>query len=152
MMWLVSPQCTLVVHLNICNMIVPRTFKLLKLYIVRYSHYINRFSMFISLHVNFCVSGENFLPKCYDLPPRGTPEGERCRPIPVPVDPLQRPECMYQMFSSPNLKGHVSYSHHCVHCSSCLQCYCIGGVMASVLVSSVVDRGFEPWLGQTKDN
>jgi hypothetical protein len=27
----------------------------------------------------------------------------------------------------------------------------IGGVMVSVLASSVVDRGFEPWLGQTKD-
>jgi hypothetical protein len=27
----------------------------------------------------------------------------------------------------------------------------IGGVMVSVLAWSVVDRGFEPWLGQTKD-
>jgi uncharacterized protein (DUF2236 family) len=27
----------------------------------------------------------------------------------------------------------------------------IGGVMASVLESSVVDRGFEPRAGQTKD-
>jgi hypothetical protein len=27
----------------------------------------------------------------------------------------------------------------------------IGGVMVSVLASSVVDRGFEPRLGQTKD-
>ena len=27
----------------------------------------------------------------------------------------------------------------------------IGGVMVSVLVSSAVNRGFEPWLGQTKD-
>jgi hypothetical protein len=27
----------------------------------------------------------------------------------------------------------------------------IGGVMASVLVSSVVDRGFKPRSGQTKD-
>jgi hypothetical protein len=27
----------------------------------------------------------------------------------------------------------------------------IGGVMVSVLASSVVDRGFEPWSGQTKD-
>jgi hypothetical protein len=26
-----------------------------------------------------------------------------------------------------------------------------GGVMASVLISSAVDRGFEPWSGQTKD-
>jgi hypothetical protein len=28
----------------------------------------------------------------------------------------------------------------------------IGGVMVSVLASSVVDRGFEPRSGQTKDN
>ena len=28
---------------------------------------------------------------------------------------------------------------------------CIGGVMVSVLASSVVDRGFEPRPGQTKD-
>ena len=27
----------------------------------------------------------------------------------------------------------------------------IGGVMVSVLASSVVDRGFESWSGQTKD-
>jgi hypothetical protein len=27
----------------------------------------------------------------------------------------------------------------------------IGGVMVSVLTSSAVYRGFEPWLGQTKD-
>ena len=27
----------------------------------------------------------------------------------------------------------------------------IGGVMFSVLASSVVDRGFKPWSGQTKD-
>jgi hypothetical protein len=27
----------------------------------------------------------------------------------------------------------------------------IGGVMVSVLASSAVDRGFEPWSGQTKD-
>jgi hypothetical protein len=27
----------------------------------------------------------------------------------------------------------------------------IGGVMVSMLASSVVDRGFEPWSGQTKD-
>jgi hypothetical protein len=27
----------------------------------------------------------------------------------------------------------------------------IDGVMISVLASSVVDRGFEPWSGQTKD-
>jgi hypothetical protein len=29
--------------------------------------------------------------------------------------------------------------------------HCIGGVMVSVLASSVVDRGFGPRLGQTKD-
>ena len=28
---------------------------------------------------------------------------------------------------------------------------CIGGVMASLLTSSPLDRGFEPWSGQTKD-
>jgi hypothetical protein len=28
---------------------------------------------------------------------------------------------------------------------------CIGGVMVSVLASSLVDRGFEPWSGETKD-
>jgi hypothetical protein len=28
---------------------------------------------------------------------------------------------------------------------------CISGVMVSVLTSSAVDRGFESWLGQTKD-
>jgi hypothetical protein len=27
----------------------------------------------------------------------------------------------------------------------------IGGVMVSMLVSSVVDRGFKPWSGQIKD-
>ena len=27
----------------------------------------------------------------------------------------------------------------------------IGGVMVSVIASSVVDRQFKPWLGQTKD-
>ena len=27
----------------------------------------------------------------------------------------------------------------------------IGGVMVSMLASSAVDRGFEPWSGQTKD-
>ena len=27
----------------------------------------------------------------------------------------------------------------------------IGGVMVSVLVSSAVDHGFEPWSGQTKN-
>ena len=27
----------------------------------------------------------------------------------------------------------------------------IGGVMVSLLATSVVDRGFKPWLGQTKD-
>jgi hypothetical protein len=27
----------------------------------------------------------------------------------------------------------------------------IGGVMVSTLASSEVDRGFEPWSGQTKD-
>jgi hypothetical protein len=27
----------------------------------------------------------------------------------------------------------------------------MGGVMASMLASSVVNRGFEPWSGQTKD-
>ncbi len=27
----------------------------------------------------------------------------------------------------------------------------IGGVMVSVLASSVIDRGFDPWSGQTKD-
>jgi hypothetical protein len=28
---------------------------------------------------------------------------------------------------------------------------CIRGVMVSTLASNTVDRGFEPWLGQTKD-
>ena len=28
----------------------------------------------------------------------------------------------------------------------------IGGVMVSVLASNAVDRGFEPWSGQTKDS
>ena len=32
------------------------------------------------------------------------------------------------------------------------QKHCIGGVMVSMLASGVVDRGFEPRLGQTKDN
>ena len=31
------------------------------------------------------------------------------------------------------------------------RCQCIGDVMVSVLASSVVDRGFEPRSGQTKD-
>jgi hypothetical protein len=30
-------------------------------------------------------------------------------------------------------------------------CNHIGGVMVSMLASSAVDRGFEPWSGQTKD-
>ena len=29
--------------------------------------------------------------------------------------------------------------------------HCIDGVKVSMLASSVVDRGFEPWSGQTKD-
>jgi hypothetical protein len=29
--------------------------------------------------------------------------------------------------------------------------YRIGGIMVSVLASSAIDRGFEPWSGQTKD-
>jgi hypothetical protein len=32
-----------------------------------------------------------------------------------------------------------------------LSCNRIGGVMVSVLASSVVDREFESWSGQTKD-
>jgi hypothetical protein len=28
---------------------------------------------------------------------------------------------------------------------------CIGGIMVSMLASSVVGRGFKPWSGQTKD-
>ena len=28
---------------------------------------------------------------------------------------------------------------------------CIGGVMASLLTSNPLDRGFKPWSGQTKD-
>ena len=28
----------------------------------------------------------------------------------------------------------------------------VGGVMVSVLASSAVDRGFEPWTGQTKND
>jgi hypothetical protein len=36
------------------------------------------------------------------------------------------------------LHTHVYYNH-------------IGGVMISVLASSAVDRGLEPWSGQTKD-
>jgi hypothetical protein len=33
-----------------------------------------------------------------------------------------------------------------------LSCNRIGGVMVSVLASSVVDREFESWSGQTKDH
>ena len=29
--------------------------------------------------------------------------------------------------------------------------YRIGGIMVSVLASSAIDRGFQPWSGQTKD-
>ena len=29
--------------------------------------------------------------------------------------------------------------------------YSIGGVMVSMLALSAIDRGFEPWSGQTKD-
>ena len=29
--------------------------------------------------------------------------------------------------------------------------YCICGVIVGVLASNAVDRGFEPWSGQTKD-
>ena len=29
---------------------------------------------------------------------------------------------------------------------------CIGGIMVSMLASSAVDVGFEPWSGQTKDH
>ena len=35
--------------------------------------------------------------------------------------------------------------------STYIQIYRIGGVMVSLLVSSAVDRGFEPPSGQTKD-
>ena len=30
--------------------------------------------------------------------------------------------------------------------------YCISAVIVCVLISSVVDHGFEPWLGQSKDH
>ena len=32
-----------------------------------------------------------------------------------------------------------------------MTCYGIGGEMITVLAWSTVDRGFEPWLSQTKD-
>ena len=35
--------------------------------------------------------------------------------------------------------------------NSLIICYRFGGVMVSVLALSVVDRGFQPWSGQTKD-
>jgi hypothetical protein len=39
----------------------------------------------------------------------------------------------------------------CVIASSAVDCECIGGVMVIVLASSVVDCGFEPRSGHTKD-
>ena len=41
---------------------------------------------------------------------------------------------------------------YCVSTIMCIISNCIGGVMVSVLASSVVDLGFEPQSGQTKDN
>ena len=38
-----------------------------------------------------------------------------------------------------------------VKSSNCLR-NCIGGVMVGLLPSSSVERGFEPWSGQTKDD
>jgi hypothetical protein len=52
--------------------------------------------------------------------------------------------------------GHFNIGHYYVlhmHLSNFLQYLIdsIGGIMVSVLALSVVDRGFEPWSGQTKD-
>jgi hypothetical protein len=54
------------------------------------------------------------------------------------------------------MAGHFNIGHYYVlhmHLSNFLQYLIdsIGGVMVSVLALSVVDRGFEPWSGQTKD-
>jgi hypothetical protein len=38
-----------------------------------------------------------------------------------------------------------------VHIHLYISLYRIGGVMVSVIAASVVDRGFEPWSGKTKD-
>ena len=45
----------------------------------------------------------------------------------------------------------ISVYHHKRSVYSCLT-NCIGGVMVSVLSSSAVDRVFQSWFGQTKDN
>ena len=37
------------------------------------------------------------------------------------------------------------------HCIYHWDFNCIGDVMVSMLVQNVVDRGFKPWSGQTKD-
>jgi hypothetical protein len=40
----------------------------------------------------------------------------------------------------------------CINFKICLFLYHFKKEMGSVLVSSVVDHGFEPWSGKTKDN
>jgi hypothetical protein len=49
------------------------------------------------------------------------------------------------------LGTHLLLSVYCVHILTCGLFNRIHGVMVSMLTSSVVDRGFEPWSGQTKD-
>ncbi|XP_071177130.1 inactive tyrosine-protein kinase transmembrane receptor ROR1-like isoform X4 [Mytilus edulis] len=54
--------------------------------------------------------GEGFLPKCYDLPPRGTPEGDKCKGINVPIDPTQRPE-VHTCYGGNGMKYKGSINH-----------------------------------------
>jgi hypothetical protein len=50
-------------------------------------------------------------------------------------------QCTYIVYISPTfIFGYLQYLLNC-----------IGGVMVSMLASSAVDLGFEPWSGQTKD-
>ena len=65
-------------------------------------------------------------------------------------------------FTFPNLQwpnNYVLYPFLC-RVSPCIQCFpilfqnfvdCLGGVMVSMLTSSVEGHGFDPWPGQTKD-
>jgi hypothetical protein len=46
--------------------------------------------------------------------------------------------------------GLLSYCDKVYSRANINQKLCIGGVMVSVLASSAVDRGFEPWSGQPK--
>ena len=60
---------------------------------------------------------------------------------------------MFKAFQMSIFKLHCTCMYIGLEWAMGVQCHFkhIGGIMVSVLASSVVDRGFEPWSGQTKD-